>query len=549
MKKNTRSWLIDLGWLTLLLTAFYFLFLGIPTITTPDEARYAEIPREMLAMHQYIIPYLNGVIYFEKPPLSYWIVAGFQKLFGYSAWAVRSPVAVLGILGCLATYGTARQLFNRRTGILSALILSTSLLYFIMGHYNTTDMPVTFCLTLCLYSFLLALQTSEPKRKWLWCSYAFAGLAMMAKGLIGIAFPGVALLIWLGFTKRWQLFKKIHLVSGLIIVSAINFPWLYLAEKHVHGFLYYYFVVQQFLRYATNHADRHMNLALYFFIVLFSTFPWFVYIPNALKSTLKILKEKANSSLLLLIIWPTFIIIFFSFSHSILIPYLLPITPPLAILLGNYFDASIAKKAKQPLKIPAIILATLYFVIALGFSGYLYFSHIDNIFCKVLVLALLFSSIIVLLSLKSTKRLLLATFITGALALLSIWLVVCNLNHRSIKSLAITINKLMKKNPNARIIDYGFYKQDLPYYTKHLVSVVSGFGELTYGIELDKNKTRFIQNDKALDVLWKSNQRLYVVLDQSQYELLKKGVSSKIYLIQKDNYHHLLVTNKPFSLN
>ena len=97
-RSQYKTWWIDLFWLTLLISAVFWLFLGTPALTPPDEARYAEIPREMLATHEWMIPHLNGLMYFEKPPLSYWIVAFFEKCFGLSEWAVRSPNEIYSLM-------------------------------------------------------------------------------------------------------------------------------------------------------------------------------------------------------------------------------------------------------------------------------------------------------------------------------------------------------------------------------------------------------------------------------------------------------------------
>ena len=340
MKKIPQSYTWDLFWLCLLIGSVFFIFLGVPPLNPPDEPRYAEIPREMLAMHQFIIPHLNGLMYFEKPPLAYWLVAGFMKLFGFSEWAVRSSVAVMGTLGCLATYAVSRRLFNRRTGILSALILSTCLLYFAMSHMNTTDMPVTFCLTLSLYSFLIALQAEKPITTWLWIGYFFAGLAMMAKGLIGIAFPAMILFIWIAVTQNWRLIKNMRIISGFLIILAVNLPWLLLAQERVPSFLHFYFIFQQIERYATPIAGREMSVVSYLETLLMITFPWVVFLPKAIKYNLKQSESTAilKKNIIFLISWPAFICVFFAFSHSILIPYFLPVVPPLTIIIARYLD-------------------------------------------------------------------------------------------------------------------------------------------------------------------------------------------------------------------
>src|SRR3990172_13095445 len=152
---NGNSWLRDVVLLGALITLLFGFMLGSRPLTTPDEGRYSEIPREMLINGDFVTPRLNHIIYLEKPPLFYWIQAGSLKLLGNNLWATRIPNALIALLGCLLVYVTARQLFDRRTGILASLILATSLLYFSIAHLITLDMTVTVLLSAGLFSFLL----------------------------------------------------------------------------------------------------------------------------------------------------------------------------------------------------------------------------------------------------------------------------------------------------------------------------------------------------------------------------------------------------------
>ena len=138
---QTNSKWIDIFLLTLFLIFIHFLFLGKVSLFAPDEARYAEIAREIVTGHQWLIPHLDGIIYVEKPPLSYWLNALCLEIFGQSEWSARSMGAFLSILLCLATYYTANMFYNRRIAIFSTLILSSSALFFIMSHTNQRGIP------------------------------------------------------------------------------------------------------------------------------------------------------------------------------------------------------------------------------------------------------------------------------------------------------------------------------------------------------------------------------------------------------------------------
>ena len=150
----------DLVLLGVLTALFFGCFLGSRPLSVPDEGRYVEIPREMVGTGDYLTPRLNGVKYFEKPPLFYWFEAGMIKLFGLSEWSVRLGPALFALFGCLAVYYAGTRMFGRLAGLMSACILATSVLYYALSRLITLDMPVSVLLTASLLSFLLG--TREP---------------------------------------------------------------------------------------------------------------------------------------------------------------------------------------------------------------------------------------------------------------------------------------------------------------------------------------------------------------------------------------------------
>src|SRR5574341_604550 len=154
------SWLSDLLILTLILGCFFGFGMGKRALWSPDEGRYSEVAREMVVSGDYITPRLNGVKYFEKPPLFYWLQGLSIKLFGVNEWSLRLWTAAFACLGCLAVYVSARRLFGRRSGLIAAVVLATSLLYYAMGRIITLDMAVSVLLSCSLLAFLWG--TLEP---------------------------------------------------------------------------------------------------------------------------------------------------------------------------------------------------------------------------------------------------------------------------------------------------------------------------------------------------------------------------------------------------
>jgi 4-amino-4-deoxy-L-arabinose transferase-like glycosyltransferase len=503
-----------------------------------------------------LVPHLDGVQYFEKPALYYWIVAAAIKFLGYSEWATRTCPAILGLLGCLFTYLTARKLFNRRVGLIAAFTLSSSFLYFSMSHLITMDLPVTFFLTSCLYCFLLAMQYPKSRKRdlLLWTAYIFSGLAVMTKGLIGIVFPAMIIFIWLAITNRWRLLLEIRLLSGLLIVIAINLPWLLLVQQQQPAFLQFYLIDQQFARYATPIASRHMAFASYLGAFVFGFFPWTVLLPQLIKYNLpKAWRERQQHSVpLFLMIWPTAIFLFFAFSHSILIPYLLPIMPPLAILLARYLDSIWQQTANRKLRISVIIFAIICLLLAIALIVLPYFREFNNTASTHILLianACLFIvgglCALVLAYRQPISHVIITMAITSYLALITAWVIAPTISARSIKPLAADINVLLERHPDAVVVNFGNYHQDLPYYIHRLVIIVNWQNELTFGYHHQADAKNWMINTDAFWQLWQSPTRVYTIMSRQDYQRYQPQHS--MHLID-ETYHDVLVTNQETTL-
>src|SRR5437773_5352564 len=151
MLKN-GDWFRDLLVLTLLLGSFFGFKLGERALWSPDEGRYSEIAREMVVTGDYITPRFDGIKFFEKPPLFYWLQSASIKAFGLNEWSLRLWPAMFALLGCLAVYAGGRKLFGRRTALLACVVLATSGLYYAMSRVSDLDMGLSALLTCALIS-------------------------------------------------------------------------------------------------------------------------------------------------------------------------------------------------------------------------------------------------------------------------------------------------------------------------------------------------------------------------------------------------------------
>ena len=324
------------GLIALLLGTLWFAGLGERWLLNPDEGRYAEIPREMLATGDWVTPRLNGIKYFEKPPLQYWATAATYAAFGLGQGAARLWPALLGVIGVLSMYRATLRLWGSPTAVATALILASSFLFIVAGHVLTLDMGTTGWLTVSLAAFLLAQQDqAKPgeRRQWMYVVWFGMALAVLSKGLIGLVLPVGTLAIYMVWQRDWGLLHRLHLLWGLAILLAVCAPWFLLVSQRNPEFAQFFFVHEHFQRF-TSEVHHRPGPWWYFLPVLVAgLLPWTGFLPGAVAAALWPQPGYFQPARLLLV-WAGFILLFFSLSSSKLPFYILPVLPALAPLLA-----------------------------------------------------------------------------------------------------------------------------------------------------------------------------------------------------------------------
>ncbi|MEK7815625.1 MAG: phospholipid carrier-dependent glycosyltransferase, partial [Pseudomonadota bacterium] len=343
-----RAW-AGLALLAMVLALWFGHALGNRALWHPDEGRYGEIPREMVETGDYVTPRLNGVKYFEKPALFYWMQAGSIKLFGVNEWALRLWPALLGLLGCLAVYGAGCKLFGRRAGLIAAIVLATSPLYYLLARIITLDMAVSVFLSGALLSFLLGVRAPPGRSRslYLYAFYALCAAATLTKGLIGIVIPAMVIGAWIVLLWDWRLLRAIHLPTGLLLFFVLAAPWHVLAARANPEFAQFYFIHEHFQRYLTTVHMRYQPWWFFVPVLVLGMLPWIGLLFPALRDAWagwRARRERREE--LFLLLWVGLVFAFFSVSGSKLIPYILPMLPPSALLLGRYLAP--AEPAPEP---------------------------------------------------------------------------------------------------------------------------------------------------------------------------------------------------------
>jgi len=306
-------------------------------LVNPDEGRYAEIPREMVASGDWTTPRLNDIKYFEKPALQYWATAAAYTLFGERQWTARLWSALTGFLGVLMVFFAGRRLFGEEAGWNSALVLASSLLYVLIGHVNTLDMGVSFLLSAAVCAFCLAqsdASEARDRRRWMLAAWASLALAVLSKGLIGLVLPGAALVLYILIERDWRLARRLHLVPGFALFLLITVPWFVAVSLANPEFARFFFIHEHFERFLTRAHGRYQPMYYFIPVLLAGMLPWTVALAGALARARKRAPEQHFQAQRFLLLWAVVVFVFFSASSSKLVSYILPLFPALALLTG-----------------------------------------------------------------------------------------------------------------------------------------------------------------------------------------------------------------------
>ena len=344
----------------------WFAMLNGRSLYDPDEGRYAEIPREMLLNHDWIIPHLNGLVYLEKPPLQYWLTALSFRFLGETEFAARLCTGLAGFLSLAIVFFLGRRLWGIAAGYKAVLLTAASTLFVLLGHQLTLDMLLSFWLLAFLACFLMAqLEYDSPRSRACWMSgcWSAIALAVLTKGLIGIVAPAATVLTYLLWQGDRRVLRRLNLRWGVPLLALIAVPWFVLAARANPAFLQFFIVREHFQRFLTPIEQRNEPWWFFFAVLIIGILPW---APTAARSLILAVRQRMPrgefDAAAVLLSWCAFMFLFFSFSNAKLITYILPVVPALALLCarpvrGGRVDVGLGA-ALTLLSGAAILLAT-----------------------------------------------------------------------------------------------------------------------------------------------------------------------------------------------
>ncbi|RQR84544.1 MULTISPECIES: glycosyltransferase family 39 protein [unclassified Burkholderia] len=546
---------ITLVLLLVALAIVWFAPLGLRHLIPSDEGRYAEMAREMFVTGDWITPRYNGYKYFEKPPLQTWLNALTFAWFGIGEWQARLYTGLASFAGVLLVGFTGARLFNPLSGFLAAVVLACSPYWNLMGHFNALDMGLAFWMTLSLCSLLLAQRPglqAGAARGWMWACWGAMAFAVLSKGLVGLILPGAVLVLYTLIARDWALWKRLYLVSGLVIFFAIVTPWFVLVQQRNPEFFNFFFIVQQFRRYLTPEQNRPGPLYYFVPVLLVGFLPWLSVAWQSIRHALRMPRQPNGfSPMLVLLIWSAFIFLFFSASHSKLISYVLPVAPALALMIGAYLPLMSADRFRRHLLGYLVFLVVAAFgIIFLAYQGDARTPNaLYRAFQLWLYAGLAVAGALTLAAAWLNRRVGVAAAIT---AFGAAWLAFGTIGgtghdefgrYSSGALLAPAVRaELAKLPPDTPFYSIEMLDHTFPFYMGHTTIMVQRQDELAFGISVEPNK--WIPTVDQWIERWKQDTHALAIMPPGQYDtLVKQGVAMRV--IARDNRR--VIVEKPQS--
>ncbi len=553
-----KPWM-DVALLALVFGVVFFFDLGEVSLVNPDEGRYAEVPREMVATGDYVTPRLNGVVYFEKPPLVYWAVAGALRLFGPGEFGIRLVPALFALGGVLSIYAAGRRLAGRAEGIGAAVVLGSSLLYFALGRILLLDMALTVLMSATLFFFILGVrEPAGARRRWYFLGlYASAALATMTKGLIGFMLPGAVMFFWLLIFNQWRRLLPMHLVAGALLFLAIAAPWHVLVALRNDAWLNFYFVREHWDRFTTTEHGRYEPWWYFLPVVVAGLFPWTGFVAPAVRSALRggWAARRANADAWFFVTWAVVVFLFFSKSQSKLIPYILPVFPPLALLTGGWLARVWhQREEEQRVRVPFGVFAVMAVAIGVTLLTVLFkpdlvrnASRLEALRPDGVVAACALLAGAALAPVLAARGRLRSASLALAAAVAGFYLVLGEAQDKVARPGTKAFAELVKQRagPDDRVYHYHDFFHDFTFYAERTVGTIAAPNtELEIWIDPAAQASGRFIDEAEFRRQWNGSRRLWVVARQREIGALFRDPTFRYHLIAETR-GHCLFSNQP----
>ena len=479
-----------LGWAVL--AAAWFATLQVRPMLDPDEGRYAEIPREMVATGDWLTPRLDGLKYFEKPPLQYWATAVAYSIFGLSEWTSRLWTVGLAFACLPVVFVWTRRLYGANAALAAVVTLAASPYFGVISHLNLLDAGFTFWLTAAVLAFTLAQSSaagSQAERRWMLLTWLAAALAILSKGIVVVVLAGVSLIAYSFIERDIRPWKRLHLAVGLPLFLLVSAPWFVAVSARNPDFPGFFFIHEHFARFLTTVHQRVEPWWFFLPLLLFGALPWIFSVVGAIRRAWR--DEGTGGQfkpLRFLLIFAAVTLLFFSASGSKLAPYILPMFPPLAVIIGVHVG-----EQKAFLRRVATIGAVMVVIVA---GGMLAYSALHNSFVPHLAVAWVGAAVAVMFVALVAMRMQQgadAVVPTVAIAAAITFAWQCFLTAyvaipptRSAKDLVAAAQPYI--HPQTALYSVGQYRETISPYLRRTLTLVQFRGELDFGLNAEPGR-------------------------------------------------------------
>jgi 4-amino-4-deoxy-L-arabinose transferase-like glycosyltransferase len=360
-------------WPWLILAAAWFATMPLRPMLDPDEGRYAEIPREMLASGDWLTPRLNDLKYFEKPPLQYWATAAVYGVAGPHQWSSRLWAIGLAFACLPLVYAWVARRYGRRGALIALMALASSPYFAIVGQLNLLDQAFTFWLSVAVLAFTLAqgeAERSRSERRFMLIAWAAAALAVLSKGIVVGVLAGGTLTLYSLLERDARPWRRLHALRGVPLFLLIAAPWFIAVSVRNPSFAGFFFVHEHFARFLTTVHQRVEPWWFFLPLLLGAVLPWIPSFLRALRAGWRAdapagAAPRAFRPLRFLLLYALVTLAFFSASGSKLVPYIMPLVPAIAAVTG-----ATAADAGGFARLAARVVAGFFLVVTLGLAVY-----------------------------------------------------------------------------------------------------------------------------------------------------------------------------------
>lgn len=499
----------------------WFGMLGYRDLADPDEGRYAEIPAAMVNASDWVTPRLNGILYFEKPPLQYWATAAIYTVFGQSATTARLWTALAGFALIVIASSLTLALFGTRAAIIAWCLTISGFMFITSGHMLSLDMSLALFVNAALACLIMSRTRPAGSRSpghWMTLGWVFLALGTLTKGPVAVVLVAGPVAIYMLWQRDWSLIRHCFRPLDLLLYLLITVPWFVAVDVRHPGFANFFFIHENFQRYTSTIHSREGPIYYFAALLVVGAFPWIVAsLGSLIRPGFKWKPQPGVGFEPVRLLWlfVVFVVAFFTISQSKLPGYVLPVFPALAVISAGRL-AKLNRVAPEYwlMVVPGLALffgaPAVRLLDGAHFSAGQWLNYAQWIRPAGLAL---FAAAVALFILRRRP---IAAYLVAALLTLSCFRLL-ELGFDSLsesRSGRAVAEAIMRSVPaGTPVYSYGTYSESSAFYLGSPVQLIDYGGELTFGQEMEPGKV--LPDYEAFLKRWRAEKRAALIWNRN----------------------------------